>query len=259
MKDYFYYITDMKYLLTLLILLLGNQAFACRCSFPSPIDGFTSGDFVGRIKIIKVYPNHDNEELYKADVEILEYFKGPKITSIFIAGRSDGKIGSSCAVFYPEGSDLLVVAANDRNGKLRFGMCSFKIDFKNNSRSDLRNLEVIRAMSAYDSTFTGKFNSIISSNFSEFLETRKGITLSEKFAIFEVTLDDRVNPSQVKVVKGFDSILDDEIINELLNSTWKIKFYRSDYEIEGVIKVIVPVYYYPKQDEYDSFISINAV
>lgn len=249
----------MKYLLTLLILLLGNQAFACRCSFPSLIDGFTSGDFVGRIKIIKVYPNHDNEELYKADVEILEYFKGPKITSILIAGRSDGKIGSSCAVFYPEGSDLLVVAATDRDGKLRFGMCSFKIDFKNNYRSDLRNLEVIRAMSAYDSTFTEKFNSIISSNFSEFLETRKGITLNEKFALFEVTLDDRVNPSQVKVVKGFDSILDDEIINELLNSTWKIKFHRSDYEIEGVIKVIVPVYYYPKQDEYDSFISINAV
>lgn len=249
----------MKYLLTLLILVLGNQAFACRCSFPSPVDGFTSGDFVGRIKIIKVYPNQENDELYKADVEILEHFKGPKITSIFIAGRSDDKIGNMCAVFYPEGSDLVVVASTDRNGKLRFGMCSFKIDFKNNYRSDLRNLEVIRALSAYDNTFTGKFNSIISSNFSEFLKTRKGITLSEKFAIFEVTLDDRNNPSKIKIIKGFGEDLDAEIVNELYQSTWKLLYYQESDEIMGPVKVIVPVYFYPAEGEDKSFVSIYAV
>ncbi len=228
---------------------------ACGCSFSNPSDRFVSADFVGRIRIVKVYPNEADNKPYKADVEIIEHFKGDKIKSIYIAGRSDGSLGSSCDVFYPEGSDLLVFARNDSGGRISFGMCSFPIVFENNLEQNLRDLEIVRVLSKYDSTLTAKYEPIISSSFSEFLESKKGIKLKEQYALFEVVLDDQVSPSEVNLIKGFEDEIDSEIINELFKSTWEIRFHRKEDSVEGAVKVIVPVYFHPPEMGEKSFLS----
>ncbi|PZX59181.1 tissue inhibitor of metalloproteinase [Algoriphagus ratkowskyi] len=248
----------MKYLIIFIFLVLSDQALACRCAFSTPSDRFLSADFVGRIKIVKVYPNEADNKPYKADVEIIEHFKGDKIKSIYIAGRSDGSLGSSCDVFYPEGSDLLVFARNDSGGRVSFGMCSFPIDFKNNRDKDQRDLESIRVLSKYDSTLTATYEPIISSSFSEFLESKKGIELKEQYALFEVILNDQVCPSEINLIKGFEAEIDSEIIDELFKSTWEIRFHRKEDSVEGALKVIVPVYFYLPERGEKSFLSTNG-
>lgn len=249
----------MKYKLIFIFLVLSIQSFACDCSLSTPSDRFVSADFVGRIKIVKVYPNEKNARSYKADVEIVEHFKGDTIKSIYIAGRSDGRMGSSCNVYFPEGSDLLIFARIDSGGRVSFGMCSFPIDFKNSQDKDLRDLETIRILSKYGNSFTAKYNAFVSPEFPEFLESKKGIELKEKFSLFEVVLEDEVTPYEVNIIKGFGEDIDSEIVNALLNSTWEIRYYTNENSIGGKIKVIVSVYFYPAQRDNQSFLSSYAL
>ena len=141
---------------------------------------------------------------------------------IYVYGRSDDNIGTSCAVFFPEGSDLLVSAHTKEDGGYVFGMCDYKINFKDNFSSNQRDLEVIRALSSYDNSFKAHYSAYISPSFTLFLESKNGIRIKEKFALFEVELADHSNPSHVKMIKGFGEDLDGEIIEQLYQSTWKL-------------------------------------
>ena len=243
MGGFLYFSFKMKYLFIIVFLFLGNKAFACKCDMPSVADSFIAADFVGRFKILKVYPNQSEEAFYKADIEILEQFKGPKIESIYIGGRSDGKLGTSCDIFYPENSDLLVAAKVNTDGKIVFGMCSYTIDFKRSQRDNYRAMETIRLLSNHYEDLTIHYRPYISSNFYDFLVSKRGIKLIEKYAVYEVVLGDQVNATEVNIIKGFGNEIDSEIVNELFNSVWEIRFYPKEDKIEGPIKVIVPVYY----------------
>lgn len=221
---------------------------------PSITDSFIAADFVARFKIIKVYPNQNEEAFYKVDIEILEQFKGPKIESIYIVGRSDGKLGNSCDIFYSENSDLLVAAKVNADGKIVFGMCSYTIDFKRSQRDNYRALETIGLLSNHYDHLTIHYHPRISSNFHDFLVSKRGIKLTEKYAIYEVILGDQINASEVEIIKGFGNEIDSEIVNELFNSIWEIRFFSKEDKIEGPIKVIVPVYYYPEENGKESFL-----
>ncbi|WP_425637784.1 hypothetical protein ACPUEN_20585 [Algoriphagus yeomjeoni] len=249
----------MRLLCALLLFVVGNQTFVCDCGPVGLTEAFISSDFVAQIKIIEVYPNQNQDEIYKADIEIVELFKGPTLTSIYIRGRSDGKMGSSCSVYFPKGSELVIAANSFGKGMYSFGACSYTINLKNNYRNTNRNIEVLRSISAYDNTLTARYFPIISSNFYDFLDSKKGLLLIEKFALFEVNLEDLTNPSQVKMIKGFGNDLDDEILKELYQSTWEIRFFDEESEAQGKLKVIVSVYFYPAEGEYKSFLSTNSL
>lgn len=77
------------------------------CGIFSFTEHFESADYVAVGKIIKVYPNVSDEEIYKADIQVFNLIKGPKISSIYVYGRSDGKIGGSCSIYTPEGKDYI--------------------------------------------------------------------------------------------------------------------------------------------------------
>ncbi|SFT91351.1 Tissue inhibitor of metalloproteinase [Algoriphagus locisalis] len=249
----------MRLLCALLLFVAGNQTFACVCEPVGLTGSFISADFVAHIKIVEVYPNQNQDEIYKADIELIELFKGQKLTSIYIRGRSDGKMGSSCSVYFPKGSELVIAANSFGKEKYSFGACSYKINLKKNYRNTRRNIEVLRAISAYDNTLTLRYFPIVSPNFYDFLKSKKGIVLNEKFALFEVVLDGHNNPSQVKMIKGFGIGLDDEIVEELYQSTWEIKYFEEESEVQEKLKVIVPVYFYPEEGEYQSFLSTNSL
>ncbi len=246
----------MKYLLTLVLLIFGIRAsLACKCEIPTIAVSYVSADFVARLKILKVYPNQREEDYYKADIEVLELYKGPRIESIYIGGRSDGKLGTSCDVFFPEGSDLLVAARAEPNGKILFGACSFTYDFDRSRDDRLYALKAIEFLSQKYGALTLHYRPIISSNYYDFLFSKKGIQLNGEFAIYEVVLDDHISPSEVKVIKGFGEEVDSELVDELLKSKWEIRFYPKEDEIDGTISVIVPVFYYPAERGEKSFLS----
>ncbi|MCE7055793.1 hypothetical protein LZF95_14020 [Algoriphagus sp. AGSA1] len=243
----------MKYLLTILIFVIGVKSFACKCAFNDPIRSFSTEEFVGHIKITQVYPNEGESSVYKTDVELLELFKGSEITSIFVGGRSDGKIGTSCDVFYPAGSELVVTASRNSSGQLVFGMCSFIIDLNAERRSNQINLDVIRTLSKWDNTYSSNLEYFISSEFADLLESKKGIQVKERFALFEVNFNDQQLPIEVNVIKGFEDPVDAEIVETLSNCTYKLRPFGADKSRSDSIKIVVPVYFYPAERGNKSF------
>lgn len=245
----------MRFLFTVLILVFGSRAFACKCAYNDPVHSFGTSEFVGHIKITKVYPNEGERLPYRADVELLELFKGSKINLIFVGGRSDGKIGTSCDVFYPVGSELVVTANKNEDGQLVFGMCSFIIDLKTERGNNQRDLDVIRTLSQWDNEYSVNSDYTISTSYSDFLGSKNGIQLKEKFALFEVMLNDQHSPLEINVIKGFDDAVDSEIVDALLNSKWQLKSFDSNSPKLNHVKIVVPVYFYPSERGEESFMS----
>lgn len=70
-----------------------------------------------------------------------------------------------------------------------------------------------------------------------------------------MVLNDQVSPSEVNLIKGFAAKIDSLIIDELFKSTWEIKFYRKEDSVDGPVKVIVSVYFYPPEKVEESFLS----
>lgn len=79
-----------KLVLLLSFFFLKLTAFACSCSILSTITSdYQTSDFVGVVKILKNYKNYpDTNEYYKADVEVLNLYKGNTIKSIYVLGNN---------------------------------------------------------------------------------------------------------------------------------------------------------------------------
>ncbi|RZK44246.1 MAG: hypothetical protein EOO90_00865 [Pedobacter sp.] len=93
--------------LFLLIIILPKIGYGCICSFLSTTSvEYQRSAFVATVKIVKNYKNiPDTNEYYKADIEIIDLYKGKKISSIYILG---GEVYNSCGTFIPEGETRLI-------------------------------------------------------------------------------------------------------------------------------------------------------
>ena len=103
------------------LLLAAEDVLACDCSHRNLTDKYMQSDFVATIKITRVYQNAGEEEIYKADIQITELFKGDSPTSVYVYGRSDGTLGSSCAIYIPENTELVAYARKDAQYAIRSG------------------------------------------------------------------------------------------------------------------------------------------
>ena len=110
--------------LIIFISFLASPVLACDCSDIKFADKFTQSDFVAKARIIKVYPNKNDQEIYKVDILIIDLFKGEKLKSVYIEGRSDGKKGSSCNTVIPKNTELIIYASKNGNNQFSFGSCS---------------------------------------------------------------------------------------------------------------------------------------
>ena len=137
----------MKKIIQIILLLFSGAVFACICDPPKVTEKYIESDFVAKAKIIKNYKNVSSEELYKADILISELFKGESLKSIYVAGRSDGNMGSSCSIFIPENTELIIYARKDKDGKYRIGMCSGLLYInKSNPKIQKRELEILKML-----------------------------------------------------------------------------------------------------------------
>jgi len=226
------------------------------CGVFSFTEHFENADYVAIGKILKVYPNESNEEIYKADIQVVNLIKGPKISSIYVYGRSDGKLGGSCSIYTPEGKEYIFFAKKNKDGRIVFGECSGTRDLdyvKERTAYILKALEILKDKGK---DFTGHPPVINFSALSSTLEEYKGVPMKEKFALYEVGFHENLKVKAVKILKGFGTEVDQKIVTSLLQSTgWKIQFSKDQFTVPKGTKKLIGVYYYEADDENPSFLS----
>ena len=251
-------------LFILFLALYAGETFACTCMPRKFAEKYVQSDFVAVAKIIKVYQNEGEEELYKADILIRDLFKGENLKSIYIEGRSDGKKGSSCSIFIPENTELIIYAIKNGNNQFSFDSCSgyliLKQEGKNRKNTEKRELDMLHVLQARHINYTNKIVFAKKMGFSEELKQYKGIQLSKSYAIFELTFSSDLKLKSLDIISRFENEVDNELVKMLEKSSWLSVDVKSQYVIikdivpEGS-KVLVGFYFYEAEGAYESFVS----
>lgn len=251
-------------LLLVILLLLAAQSFACVCIPPKFTEKFTQSDFVAEAKIIKVYANEGEEEIYRADILIKNLFKGEKLTSIYIEGRSDGKKGSSCSIFIEHNTELIIYARKKNSSLFSFGSCSGYLilnkEGTNPKQTQERELEMLNLLKEKEVNFTSRIWFAKKMGFSHELEKFKGVRLHKGYALYELIFTSNVSVKSIKLIRGFENQIDNELIEILKKADWLSVDMKSEYltirdHVPEDSKLLVAFYFYPGQKEEKSFIS----
>jgi len=94
----------------LITIFISQLANACMCDImDTKSSKYLAADFVATVKILKNYKNQpDTSEYYKADVELINLYKGKKIKHLLILGTNGGTRYNSCGTFIAEGETRLI-------------------------------------------------------------------------------------------------------------------------------------------------------
>jgi hypothetical protein len=246
----------MKKIIQLTLFLFSGAIFACTCDDPKITEKYIGSEFVAKVKIIKNYKNESSKELYRADIIITELFKGESLKSIYVVGRSDGKMGSSCAIFIPENTELIVYAEKNEDGKYIIGMCSGLLYVnKTNQKKLKQELEILETFKSKHITFTDKINYREKTNLHTDLEQFKGIELSKSYGIYEITFATDLTIKSVSEISGFGNLVDQKLIEIIKKTEW------SSFEsgIKNIVpdnsKLLIGIYFYAGEKGNPSFLS----
>lgn len=248
----------------LIVLFFGfQQVFACSCATIPLMDRIPRSDFIATAKIIKVEPDEENSDLHDIQIEIIDLYKGKAITHLKI----NSSLHSSCPFFTPEDSEWLIFASENEHGELSFGFCSGakRLDRKFNSeiypyaetnynKSIALKLQVLKFLKTEGIMSINEYK--LRSSFSNScLREFKGIEIKgERFALYELMVEDDLSISNVKALKEFDNM---EIKSNLLQCIVEsVKVHRRNKETNILkrTKIIIGLYYYPAQRGNESFI-----
>lgn len=249
----------MKNIFVLLFLFLSFDSFACSCLSQSITEKYIESDFVAIVTIIKIYPNEKNSKSYRADIKINELFKGEKLKSIYVYGRSDGNFGSSCDIFIPVNTKLVAYAHKNSEDVYGVGMCSGLLYLnKNRIKHQNNELAILNTFKSEKINFTDKTKYIEISNSSIELEKYKGIQLEKSYGIFEITFASDLTIKKVEKISGFGDPVDNELVDILSRTKWSIRNRLGiKNEVKDNRKLLIGFYYYEAGKGYKSFISIN--
>jgi hypothetical protein len=246
----------MKRIIQIIVLLFSVTMFGCICDPPKITEKYIQSDFIAKVKIVKNYKNENSKELYKADIIISELFKGERLKSIFVRGRSDRNIGSSCSIFIPENTELIIYASKDKDGKYKIGMCSGLLYLsKSRSKSQNRELEILRTFKEKKIVFTDKINYREKSNFDSDLQQFRGIELNKAYGLYEIVFSDDLTIKTVSEISGFGNEVDQKLIEIIKKSEWSSFNNGIKDKIPDNSKLIFGIYFYPKQKNDLSFLS----
>ncbi|WP_163410863.1 hypothetical protein [Flavobacterium ajazii] len=245
-----------KNLLSLLFCFLAISSFACVCEPQTITEKYIKSDFVAIVTVTKIYLNKKNSDSYKADIKISELFKGVKLNSIYVLGRSDGGIGSSCDIFIPVNTKLVAYAYKNKEGLYEVGMCSGLLYLNKKQLKPNPELEILNMFKAEKINFTDKTWYHETSNSSLELLKYKGIQLNKGYGIYEITFSSNLSIKEVKAISGFGNPVDEELIAVLRNTKWSSKSSLGlKNEVSDNTKFIIGFYYYEAEKDNKSFIS----
>lgn len=238
---------------------LTNLSIACSCMQPTFSEKYFYSDFVARVKIEKVYFNANEDLFYKSDIKILKLFKGNSVNSILIFGNSDGRRRTSCDIFFPVGTELLVYASVNKLGSYEFDSCSgyVVIDSKY-AKPQGRELAVLDFLQSKNIRRTEKIR--YDTRVNKALEKFRGVRLEQSYALYEVTFASDMSVKSVKTVTGFNADLDQQLSDILKNARWGSSIVNTEYnvirnQVPEDSKYIFGIYYYDPEGGYESFLS----
>ncbi len=258
----------MKNILYITFILFSAGVFSCECDPLKITEKYIESDFVANVIITKIYPNKKNEKGYRADIKINELFKGERLKSIYVYGRSDNGIGGSCDIHIPVNTKLIAYARVNKDGHYGVGMCSglMYLDYSSlyrkktlkNTRGlerQKREIDILNTFKKKGIVFTNKIKYREKSVLHKGLEQFKGITLDKNYAIYEVSFSSDLKLKTIKVISGFGKSVDKKLI-EILNKTeWTSHDNGIKDKVPDNSKLLVGIYYYDKEKGYPSFLS----
>ncbi len=215
-------------------------------------------DFVAKIRIVKNYKSEGKEELYKSDILIEELYKGQPLKFIYVEGRNtdnDLDIGSSCAIFIEEGTELIAYGTKDDKGRMTIGMCSGLLYltgiYKKNGTQEI---EILRTLKKNNISYTNNINIRPKGGFLG-LKIFSGIELEKSFAIYEITFSSDMKVKNVREISGFGNKIDRQLLEIIRNREWTPNHNTELSDISENCKVLLGIYYYPKTRGHKSFLS----
>lgn len=252
---WFFYFSEMKKLIILPLILFLNSALACECMIRNFTDYYQNSDFVGIGKVIKVYPNETDEEIYKADILLTNLIKGKEISSIYVYGRSDGKMGSSCSIYTPVDEEYIFFGRKNEIGQIVFGACSGTRNLKYVTENSSYILKALEILKNEKDEYSGHPYILNWSTLDDTFEKFKGIPMTEKFAMYEVIFFEDLKVKKVKILKGFGPEIDQTIMEGLKKSIWKNLYSENEFIVPKGTKKLIGVFYYEDDGKYPSFLS----
>ena len=246
----------MKKILQITIFLFSIGVFACDCDPPKITEKYTQSDFVANVTIIKIYPNQKNEHGYRADIKINELYKGDRLKSIYVYGRSDNGIGTSCDIYIPENTNLIAYASKNEDGNYGIGMCSGLLYLnKTNQKRQKRELNILKTFKSKSIDFTDKISYREKAKLHKELEQFKGIELDKNYGIYEITFASDLSIKNVIQISGFQNPIDKKLIEILKKTEWTSFDKGVKDKVPDNSKLLIGIYYYPKEKENPSFLS----
>jgi hypothetical protein len=246
----------MKNILQITIFLFSIGVFACDCDEPKITEKFIESEFVANVTILKIYPNQKNEQGYKADIKINELFKGKRLKSIYVYGRSDNGIGSSCDIYIPTNTKLVAYARKNKDGNYGIGMCSGLLYLdKTNPKRQNRELEILKIFKSNNIDFTDKIAFQEKSKLCKNLEQFKGIELDKNFGIYEIAFESDLTIKSVTEISGFGNPIDQKLIEIIKTTEWSSNDEAINDKVPDNSRLLIGIYFYPEEKGNPSFIS----
>ena len=246
----------MKNILQITIFLFSAGIYACTCDEPKITEKYTESEFVANVTILKIYPNQKNEQGYKADIKINELFKGERLKSIYVYGRSDNGIGTSCDIYIPVNTKLVAYARKNKDGNFGIGMCSGLLYLnKTNQKRQKRELEILKTFKSKNINFTDKINYREKGKLHKNLEQFKGIELNKNYGIYEITFESNLTIKNVNPISGFGNPIDQKLIEIIEKTEWSSFDNGINDKVPDNSKLLIGIYYYPEEKGNPSFLS----
>ena len=245
----------MKKILQIFIILISPFAFACDCDEPSITEKYIQSEFVADVTIIKIYKNKKDSQGYKADIKINHLYKGSMQKSIYVDGRSDNQIGTSCDIFIPEGKRFIAYARKDKQNNLSVGMCSGILYFDQSYRNRIdREIKILETLEAKNINFTSNIY-FRNQGLSEHLKQFKGLEVEKEFGLFEISFNKELTINDIKIVSGFGQPIDQKLLEIFPKTEWYSNHEGVENEVPENTKLLIGIYYYPPEKKYSGFLS----
>lgn len=221
----------MKKLTLLLFLLLSIiKVSACKCVYETLPQNYQSANFVGVIKILKVYDENTEQRTYKADIEIEKMYKGTIFKTINVRGLIGNSYSGACEVdVLPNERYLIFLNKYDNISSI--SSCTPKSKLGNRPTKAeklwLKNQEkVFTYLDNNKFRFMGlQFTRCYDENQTEYksdLSKISGFKPKQSFAIYKVKINERSRIQEITPVITFgskDSTIENILKTNMIVST----------------------------------------
>ena len=126
---------------------------------------------------------------------------------------------------------------------------------KTNQKRQKRELNILKIFKSKNIDFIDKINYREKAKLHKELEQFKGIELDKKYGIYEITFASDLSIKNVIEISGFQNQIDKKLIEILKKAEWTSFDKGVKDKVPENSKLLIGIYFYPKEKENPSFLS----